>query len=149
MNPGAGVFLAVAGQGAPGGEAFQEAVSNLFSVAYTVKFSCKHAGDCDFKVSKLECVYLSDPATTPRDQWQWRVLIRIPDDVSAKHLSEAKRAVKEKKGFNVSNVKRLRWKEGPALQTLHVGPLRPDRCDLQPARGLCRSQRLDRRLPGP
>jgi hypothetical protein len=122
VNAGPGVFLAVDGQGAPGKESFQEAIRNLFNVVYTVKFACKHGGDCDFKVSKLECVYLSDPAATPMDQWQWRLLIRIPDDVSAKHVNDAKRTVKEKKGFDVANVKRLRWKEGPALQVLHVGP---------------------------
>ena len=122
VSPGAGTFLAMDGQGEPGGTAFQEAVRALYSVAFTVKFASKHEGGCDFKVNKLECLYLSDPATTPAAEWQWRLLVRIPDEVSARHVSDAKKAVCEKKGADVAAVKRIRWKEGPALQVLHMGP---------------------------
>jgi hypothetical protein len=117
-----GTFFAVDGVGAPGGEAFQQAVQALYNVLYTVKFTLKLAGTLDFKVGKLECLYLSDPKQTPMHQWKWRVLVRVPDEVAAKDLAQAKKAVREKKGIDASQVKRLRWKEGRALQLLHVGP---------------------------
>jgi hypothetical protein len=115
-------FLAIDGQGAPGGEAFQQAITSLYATAYTVKFALKAQEGPDFKVGKLECLYLSDPCTTSRDQWQWRLLLRVADDVTAKDLTAAKKAIREKKDLDASNVKRITWKEGRALQVLHVGP---------------------------
>ena len=44
VKPGEGTFLAVDGQGAPGGEAFEKAIQDLYSVAYTVKFTLKKRG---------------------------------------------------------------------------------------------------------
>jgi hypothetical protein len=119
---GAGAFLAVEGQGKPGGDAFQQAFQQLFPVVYTLKFALREAKSLDFKVGKPECLYLSPPHETPIDQWQWRLLIRIPDEYSPQDVSAVKRAVREKKGLDVAAVKRVRWKEGRAVQVLHVGP---------------------------
>jgi hypothetical protein len=118
----AGTFLAVEGQGAPGGETFQKAIQALYSTAYTLKFTLKMQGTLDFKVGKLHCLYLSDPAKVPMDQWQWRMLLQIPEEVTAKDLTEAKKAIREKKGLDASGVRRIRWKEGRAVYVLHVGP---------------------------
>ena len=82
----------------------------------------KHEGVVDFKVGRLECIYLSDCSQTPKDQWQWRLILRVPDTVTAKHLAHAKKALKEKKGIDAGTVRRIRWKEGRAVQVLHVGP---------------------------
>jgi hypothetical protein len=120
--PGAGTFIAVESKGEPGGEAFQNAIQQLFSTVYTLKFSLKNAGVIDFKVSKLECLWFSDPKTTPKSEWQWRIMIRIPDEVADKDVKAAQKIVKEKKAIDVSGAKRIRWKEGRAIQILHVGP---------------------------
>jgi hypothetical protein len=117
----AGTFLAVDDRGPPGGEAFQAAIQCLFPAVYTIKFSGKQEGSLDFKIAKLECLYFSDPGT-PMTDWQWRVLIRVPDEVTAKHLAATRRALKERKGLDISAVRRVRWKEGRAVQILHVGP---------------------------
>ena len=117
-----GTFLAVEQQGKPGGDEFQHSIQCLFAVVYTAKFGLKGEIDFDFKVSKLECVYLSDPSTTPMDEWRWRLLIRIPDQFTAANLATVKKAVRVKKDLDVSIVKRLRWNEGRAVQVLHVGP---------------------------
>lgn len=106
----------------PGGEAFQAAIQQLFPVVYTLKFGLRDEKQLDFKVGKLECLYLSPPGQTPMDQWQWRLMMRIPDEFSAKDLATAKKTVREKNGTDTSAVKRLRWKEGRAVQVLHVGP---------------------------
>lgn len=117
-----GTFLAVEAQGRPGGEEFQQAIGALYSVAYTLKFACKAKGVLDFKVGKLECLYLSDPHKTAMDDWQWRMLVRIPDQVSAGEVTQTKKALRQNKGIDASAVKRIPWKEGRALQGMHVGP---------------------------
>ena len=61
VKPGEGTFLVVDGQGAPGGEAFQKAIQDLYPVAYTVKFSLKKAGTIDFVVPPLEALWYDDP----------------------------------------------------------------------------------------
>ena len=80
-----GVFLAVDGAGEPGGEAFGEAIGQLYSLAYSAKWTLKLAGVVDFGVSCLECLY----DLPKRGQWSWRLMIRIPDAVTAKHVAEA------------------------------------------------------------
>jgi len=121
VAPGMGTFIAVDGKGQPGKEAFQDAIQQLFATVYTLKFSLKNAGVLDFKVNRLECLWFSDPKTTPISEWQWRMLIRLPDEVGGKDVTAAQKTVKEKKGIDVSGAKRIRWKEGRAIQMLHVG----------------------------
>ena len=79
---GRGTYLAVDGVGEPGGSLFQEAVGRLFAVAYAAKFALKAAGVADFAVPAFECLWFDDPGGTPRDQWRWRLLVRIPDEVA-------------------------------------------------------------------
>jgi hypothetical protein len=122
VSADAAVYLAVESQGEPGGRAFQDAIMALYSAVYTLKFSLKHAGRMDFKVAKLECLYFSDPAETPRDQWRWQLLVRVPEELTAADLTAAKKAIREKGKGDAAAVKRLRLKGGRALQVLHVGP---------------------------
>jgi hypothetical protein len=122
VMPGPGTFIAVESKGEPGGAAFQNAIQQLFSVVYTLKFMLKNAGVLDLKVNKLECLWFSDPKTTPMSEWRWRVMIRIPGEVDGKDVKAAQKIVKDRKGIDVSGAKRIRWKEGRAIQMLHLGP---------------------------
>lgn len=117
-----GTFLAVDGVGAPGGEAYQEAIGALYALAYTAKFTYKNAGLGDFAVPALECLYFDDPASTLQEQWHWRLQLRIPDTITAGALAEIRKALKDKKSLDTREVKRVTWAEGRALQLLHVGP---------------------------
>lgn len=117
-----GVFLAADGQGEPGGEVFQRLIGALYAVTYTAKFTCKFAGEFDFKVGRFECLYLCDPCQVPKADWQWRLLIRVPAELKAKHVTAAQTSLREKKGLDTSAVYRLSWREGRAVQALHVGP---------------------------
>ena len=119
---GAGTFLAVEAAGEPGGEAFQNAIMALYSTAYTMKFALKEQGTLDFMVGKLECLYLAGPFCKPKSPWRWRLMVRIPDEVTTKDVTGTKKVLRKKKGLDNSAVKRLRWKEGRALQVMHVGP---------------------------
>ena len=118
-----GSFLALDGQGAPGGDAFQAAIGQLYGVAYTLKFALKGAGALDFKVSKLEILYHDSPVQVPdASHWRWSVLIRVPDQVTQAQVAETKAQMKERKGIDVSTVSLVRLKEGRCMQKMHVGP---------------------------
>jgi len=118
-----GVYLYVDGQGEPGGDDFNAAMQAIYSVAYTVKFTLKQANVLDFKVPPPETQWLvENPKTTPMSAWRWRVLLRVPNDVTAAHLRDACRTLKAKKRTDASCVRRKSWRQGRSLQVLHVGP---------------------------
>jgi hypothetical protein len=117
-----GTFLARDGVGTPGGAEFQEAIGQMYSLAYTAKFSMKKAGGGDFAVPALECLWLDDPSSKPKEEWRWRLMLRIPDHVSSRDLEAVRKALMDRKSLDTSAVKRVAWTEGTALQTLHVGP---------------------------
>ena len=72
-------YLGIAGRGMPGGQAFEEAIGALYSVTFTIKMASKFAGR-DYGVAKLEGLWWVDSGrqflTEPKDQWEWRLLIR-------------------------------------------------------------------------
>jgi len=116
-------FLSFTGKGEPGGPAFQEAIQQLYSIAYTAKFMLKFAGKLDFAVSRLECLWhMQNPDAIPRSEWPWQLLIRIPNAVTAADIKKAGKQILEKKQIDASKVKRWTWKEGRCLQLMHVGP---------------------------
>ena len=123
VNAGKAVFLSCEGQGEPGGASFQEAIQQMYSVAYTAKFMLKKAGKVDFGVSRLECLWPgNDYERTPKSEWRWQALIRIPEEVSESDLKEARAEVMRKHSLDTSAVKRRTWNEGRAIQVMHVGP---------------------------
>jgi hypothetical protein len=118
-----GAYLSESGQGAPGGPEFQASIQKLYTVAYTAKFSLRASRGLDFGIPCLECLWhLDDPVRTPKDEWKWQLLIRIPEEVTAADLKAVAAAIREKKGLDVSSVERLKFEEGDCLQTMHVGP---------------------------
>jgi hypothetical protein len=117
-----GTYLSIKGVGAPGGPDFTECIGKLFALVYTAKFSLKFAGEMDFAVSRLECLWWEDPGKLPPDQWPWQLILRIPDALKETRLKKLRREILEKKGMDTSAVERWVWKEGPCLQVMHVGP---------------------------
>jgi len=116
-------FLSFTGKGEPGGPAFQEAIQQLYNVAYTAKFMLKFAGKLDFAVSRLECLWhMQNPDAIPRSEWPWQLLIRIPNAVTAADIKKAGKQILEKKQIDAFKVTRWTWKEGRCLQFMHVGP---------------------------
>ncbi len=121
VEAGQATFLAFDGVGPPGGQAYQEAIGKLYAMVYTTKFSLKYAGVLDFAIPNVECLWHTDPTGTPKSQWRWRLQVRIPDAVTSDHLRAARRSAR-RKGTDVSGVRRTTWREGPAVQVLHIGP---------------------------
>ncbi len=120
-------YLAIAGRGEPGSDAFSAAIGALYNMAFTIKMASKFAGQ-DYAVSKLEGLWWADdPAadfmSLPRDEWNWKLLIRIPDFVTAEHRQSALDTLaKRGKDPIVSKVLIEEIDEGICVQILHVGP---------------------------
>jgi hypothetical protein len=120
---GKGVFLMLDGDGEPGGRSFQQAIEKVYSVAYTLRFSLKRQGVIDFGVSCLECLYLtSDPCATPRSEWRWSFLLRIPEAVTARQVATARAEVRRRRDLDTRGVRRRVFREGRCIQALHIGP---------------------------
>ncbi len=120
-------YLAIAGQGAPGGERFTASIAALYGVAFTIKMTLKFAGKQDYAVCKLEGQWWSEPAQDlaklPPDQWHWKLLIRTPEFISQSDLGQAVAVLlKRGKGVDVKQVWLENLTEGRCVQMLHVGP---------------------------
>ena len=118
-------YLAIGGQGAPGGTRFTARIGALYGAAYTIKMTRKFAGKQDYAVCKLEGQWFfdCDPAATPKDEWKWKLLIRTPDFISPEDLKTAVATLlKRGKSPEVQEVTLETIDEGVCVQMLHVGP---------------------------
>jgi hypothetical protein len=131
---GAAQFISIQGKGDPSAPEFAKNIEALYATAYTIKFMYK-AQNLDFTVSKLEGLWWFDenkfrgatietaPTEIPRSEWEYRLLIRMPDYVTANDIDAAKETVKAKKGLPlVTQVTYYTMTEGKSIQMLHVGP---------------------------
>jgi hypothetical protein len=121
-------FLMVDGHGDPNtSPAYRDALTTIYPVAYTLKFTSKRELDRDYAVMPLEALWWSedmDAFTTARDKsrWDWTLMIMVPDWTTAEHADAARRAVGRKGGAPALDALRLEtFDEGLAVQTLHVG----------------------------
>ena len=122
-----GRYLSIAGTGDPNGPLFGEKVGALYAMAYTIKMGKKRLGQ-DYKVAGLEGLWWAAGGSAAmmakrRDEWRWKLLIRVPDFIKVRCLTMAARMLLEKgKGKAVAEVKLERIAEGRCVQMLHVGP---------------------------
>ena len=123
---GSATYLFISGKGAPGGEAFSEAIGALYGVAFTVKMTRKFAGKQDYAVSKLEGLWPDFKCGEPipdKDQWTWQMLIRTPDFVKQNEIKQAVAVLQKRgKGAGAERVHLESIEEGLCVQALHVGP---------------------------
>lgn len=135
-------FISICGKGDPSEQPFADRIEALYPVAYALKFMYK-AKDKDFVVSKLEGLWWFDekkfPGKTmntsvevPRSEWEYRLLIRLPDFVSKHDLEKAKEVVIEKKKSTLADqLEYFTMNEGKSVQMLHVGPFSTEIQSLQ------------------
>ncbi|MBT1704325.1 GyrI-like domain-containing protein [Chryseosolibacter indicus] len=127
-------FLSIKGKGDPSEAEFISKIQALYATAYTIKFIYKSKGK-DFVVPKLEGLWRFDeslsnnttisetPKAIPRSEWQYQLLIRMPDYVNNRTIINAALQVVEKKKIEeAENVHLLNLHEGKCIQILHVGP---------------------------
>ncbi len=119
-------FIAVDGAGDPNTSPdYPNAVEALYSVAYTVKFASKRAGQ-DFVVGPLEGLWWSpNPevfTTRAKESWHWRMLISQPDWITPDQIKECVDAALAKKNLPaIAHVRHDTLHEGMSAQALHVG----------------------------
>lgn len=126
-------FISICGKGDPNDKPFAERIEALYTTAYTIKFSFK-VKDKDFVVSKLEGLWWYDEkqfpgksiktaTEVPRSEWEYRLLIRLPEFVTKQDLDDAIEAVVNKKKMMLAKqLEFFSMTEGNSVQMLHVGP---------------------------
>ncbi len=121
-------YLMVDGHGDPNtSEAYGEAVSAVFGVAYALKFLSKKTLGRDYVVMPLEGLWWSDDMATftsarDKSRWSWTMMSLAPDWLDADHFERAREATAAKAPS--AALKRLRLEElseGLSVQTLHLG----------------------------
>jgi hypothetical protein len=122
-------FIMVDGQGSPESEQYQQAITALYSIAYTIKFARKKADGTDFTVMAIEGLWWAedfkefDPETGDRNKWQWTMMIMQPDFITpAEFQSAQKAAAKKKPNPLIAKVRFESFKEGKSVQIMHIGP---------------------------
>jgi hypothetical protein len=132
-------YLMIDGKGAPDEGAeypttdFQQAFAALFPVVYTIKFGLKRSG-LVMPILPLEALWFTGSdggfdMNVPQDQWGWRAMLAVSDNVTPAIFADAVAEVRTKKG-NSSQLERLRferWREGRCVQVMHIGPYSEER----------------------
>jgi len=125
-------FIAIRGQGDPNetGGAYQQAVSVLYAVAYTLRMSYKAGysipGFFEYAVPPLEGFWQQEGAAgidyANKAGFQWLSVIRLPDFVTEADFAWAVGAASEKKKMDCSAAAFTTIDEGLCVQMLHLGP---------------------------
>ena len=125
-------YLAVRGKGDPNeeGGAYQQAVSVLYTVAYTLKMSHKtdHRidGFFDYVVPPLEGLWWQENMDgvdySDKSSFHWISVIRLPDFVAQQDVAWAVETASQKKKLDCSSAEFLTVDEGLCVQMMHLGP---------------------------
>jgi len=120
-------FLMVDGKGDPyDSPDFVDAIKTLNSVSYVFKFYIKEEERIDYKVMPLEALFWTDNLKNftleNKSNWKWTLMIMQPDYISADMMEEAMKILYlKKKRRSLELVRFESFKEGPAMQAMHVG----------------------------
>ena len=125
-------YIAVRGKGNPNeeGGAYQQAVSVLYAVAYTLKMSYKTdykiEGFFEYIVPPLEGFWWQDNVDgvdySDKSTFNWISVIRLPDFVTKVDFEWAVAIAAEKKKIACSSAEFLTVDEGLCVQIMHHGP---------------------------
>lgn len=120
-------FLMADGRGDPNtSQDYEDVVSTLFGVAYGIKAASKGQLKRDYVVPPLEGLWWADDMddfiVRAKDNWQWTMMIMVPDWVGPALIAKTIETVAAKKPL--AAIDRLRvevLEEGRSAQVLHVG----------------------------
>ncbi|NLN81173.1 MAG: transcriptional regulator [Clostridiales bacterium] len=125
-------YIAVRGAGNPNeeGGAYQQAISVLYAIAYTLKMSYKTGykieGFFEYVVPPLEGFWWQDDVEgvdySNKDTFNWISVIRLPDFVSKQDFDWAVEAASKKKKIDCSKAEYITIEEGLCVQIMHYGP---------------------------
>lgn len=127
-------YLSILGIGDPSLKDFSDAIEALYATAYAIKFIYKALKN-DFVVPKLEGLWWYDeelhkgltideaPQKVKRSEWEYRLMIRMPDFVTAEVIEQMVANTAAKKLLpKVNDIHLFFLEEGKCVQALHVGP---------------------------
>lgn len=125
-------YIAVRGTGDPNNEggAYQQAISVLYAVAYTLKMSYKTdhriGGFFEYVVPPLEGFRWQDGVDgidySDKSAFHWISVIRLPDFVAKADFDWAVETASKKKKLDCSSAEFLTIDEGMCVQIMHIGP---------------------------
>jgi len=121
-------FLMVDGSGDPNtSQEYQNALSALYNVSYTLKFLIKKEMTIDYPVMALEGLWWTDNmlefSSDNKDIWQWTSMIMQPACVTAELVSRVCEELKQKKDLPaLSKLHFEHFYEGLSAQIMHIGP---------------------------
>jgi hypothetical protein len=150
-------YLMIDGHGAPDEHAeypstdFQKCFAALFPMVYTIKFRLKKDG-LAMPILPLEALWFTGAdegfdMNVPPENWGWRAMIAVSDDVTPAVYAEALEEVRRKKG-NSEHLERLRlerWREGRCAQIMHIGPYAEERATIERLHAFIAAQGLKQR----
>ena len=125
-------YIAVRGKGnpnTPDGE-YQQAISVLYAVAYTLKMSYKTdykiKGFFEYVVPPLEGFWWQNNVQgvnyANKDSFHWISVIRLPDFVTMNDFEWAVENASKKKKLDCSKAEFMTIEEGLCVQIMHMGP---------------------------
>lgn len=124
-------YVAVRGKGNPNVECgdYQQAISILYAVAYTLKMSYKTdykiEGFFEYVVPPLEGFWWQDDVEsvdyTNKSAFSWISVIRLPDFISKADFDWAVETATKKKKLDCSSAEYLTIDEGLCVQIMHIG----------------------------
>ncbi len=134
-------YITIIGKGEPGGDEFTSAVEALYPFAYGIKKAYKNQ-DKDFGVAKLEGLWWVESGKhaleTPRAEWFWKLLIRMPEYVDMSVFEEVKENVIKKKGIEkIKCIDLETISEGKCVQIMHVGPYSEEHITIKAMKDYC------------
>jgi hypothetical protein len=107
---------------------FQEDVSALYGISYTLKFMFKKRAEnaIDYPVMALEGLWAAASGVynpVERDTWLYTVLIMQPDFVTPRIFEDARaQLLRKKPGPGPERLRLEKLHEGQCIQTMHIGP---------------------------
>ena len=124
-------YIAVRGKGNPNEEcwAYQQAISALYAIAYTLRMSYKTDykidGFFEYVVPPLEGFWWQDNMDgidyTDKNSFNWISVIRLPEFISQKDFEWAVETATKKKKIDCSSAELLTIDEGLCVQRMQLG----------------------------
>jgi hypothetical protein len=112
-------FLMMDGHGKPDGKQFQQVVSTLYPLAYTLKFMVRADCDVDYHVMPMEVRWR---VNRERKEFAWTMMLMQPEYVTTERVAEARQKVQAK--VDEALLEQVRFEsfaEGLCIQFLHIG----------------------------
>jgi hypothetical protein len=117
------------GESPASSDSFQEAMTALYGLSYTLKFASKlrETNPIDYTVMALEGLWWSASGTFDienKGDWKWTMMIMQPDHITVEMFQNAREEVRKKRGESaaLSAARFDRFHEGLSVQIMHIGP---------------------------